>query len=251
MLVAYLLPVSSFGYYAVPYNLCRKLWILVGNVKAVVFPTVSALSAGEQSFQVRQLYLRGSKVVAAVLIFPGAVLSLLSHELLLHWISRDFADRGALTLSLLSVGNVVNGLMHIPDSLSQACGHPQLRAKLTGLQAALHAVLFVLLIPFFGLAGAAAGYVLAQLALAPWLIDKVNRIVGVTWKDVVLRCYLPVSIPTVAGCTVIMALRQFIHSFSTLACVVAAGSAIYGLLALWLSFDQKEKSVCLSFVGRA
>lgn len=250
MIVAYFLPVASVAFYAVPYALSQRLWALVGNVTAVVFPAASALSGAVSGPKLHELYVRGSKIVAAAAGFPAAALCLLSGELLQYWIGPEFSREGALVLRLLSLGFLVNCLGHVPYVMIQATGRPEVAARFAGLNGLINLVLFLLLIPPFGIVGAAAGFLGAQMIVIPWFIHRVNLALGTGWRDLVRRAYAPVLAATACGCLVVVALRPLVGSLPSLVLVGGAGLLAYLMAAAVLILDQRERSACLEFLDK-
>src|SRR5207247_2473529 len=116
-------------YYSLPYSLGQKLWIFVGNITSVIFPTASALAGRNSSERLQELYVRSTKFVAAVAAFPALALWLFRYQLLYFWISPDFATNSALCLGVLSWGFLVNGLAHVPATICPAIGRPNIGAR--------------------------------------------------------------------------------------------------------------------------
>lgn len=250
MLVGYFLPVASVAFYAVPYALSQRLWALVGNVTSVVFPAASTLS-GEVSGQKRhELYLRSSKIVAAAAGFPAAALWLLSEDLLRYWISPEFAQEGALVLRLLSLGFLVNCLGHVPYVMVQAIGRPEVTARFSGLNGLFNLVLFLALIPPFGIVGAASGFLGAQMIVIPWFIHRVNLLLGTGWLTLCRRAYAPVLAAIACGCLLVVALRPLVDSLLSLVLVGGAGLLAYLVAAAAFTLDRMERSTCLELLDK-
>jgi O-antigen/teichoic acid export membrane protein len=249
VIVAYFLPVAYVAFYAVPQGVCLKIWTFVANITSVVFPAASALSISEES-KLKELYLRGSKMVAAVAALPALALCLLSREVLLQWIGPQFAEQGALALKLLSCAFLINCLMHIPDAVAQAVGRPRISARVHALETLLRVTLLLVFVPRLGITGAALGYLIAQILLTPWYVNITNRLIGVRWTELLLNAYAPILVPLTAGCLVFFALRSRICSLSSLGLIGGAGLGVYALLGAFSVLDGKERRACLAPLGR-
>ena len=126
--------VSSIGavaYYAVPYEIVARLWIVPNAVSAAIFPAFS-LARSAASPALASLYERAFHVLLW-LIQPIVVLLLLfAGELLELWVGADIALRAAPVLRVLAIGVLVNSVAFVPFSLIQGANRPDLTGKLHG-----------------------------------------------------------------------------------------------------------------------
>jgi O-antigen/teichoic acid export membrane protein len=250
VVIAHLLPVAYVAFYVVPSALCFKIWALVGNVTSVTFPAASALSAASEPARLRELYLRGSKMVFALAGLPALALAVTSHRVLGEWINAEFARQGALALELLSCGVLVNCLMHVPDTLANGLGRPAIPAGFNVAETIVKFGLFFALIPRFGVAGAAAAYLAAQIVLAPWFVGTANRLVRVGWREWFDRVSRPVVVPLAGGLLSLALWRPHIRSLVSLVAALVSAAAIYALLGLFFILDGRERAACFALVER-
>jgi O-antigen/teichoic acid export membrane protein len=242
--IGFFLPVANLAYYGIAYNLAQRLWTLVVNVVSVVFPAASSFSGSEQSGRrINELYVRGTKTAALFACFPACALALFGREFLLHWLTPDYAANGAIVLSLLALGFMVNSFSSIPVQVLQGTHHASTAAKGSVLYAAINLVLFFVLIPQFGIKGAAIAFFAAQLLFVPAFIALTNRILQVRWQPVVFA-FVRVLATTAAACLCCWMLRGLIHSMFSLAIVVCFGLLIYALLAYRFVLDATERDSC-------
>jgi O-antigen/teichoic acid export membrane protein len=235
-----LLPVRFVAYYDVPYGLAQKLSTLVGNVTSVLFPAASALSAEQARARLQELYLRSSKVVAALAALPALLLCLFSRPVLLHWIGQEFAVEAGTILAVVSLAFFFNALAHVPFVVAQATGHPGVSARFSALNAAVNVLLLFVLVPPFGIMGAAAGFLVTQAAFAPWFAHTANRLVGVRFRALARTAYLPTAAAALAMVAVRAALPEAPQSLFALAAEGAVcGLAFVAVLAA-LAVDAKE-----------
>lgn len=250
MIIAHLLPVAFVAFYVVPATLCFKIWTLVGNVTSVTFPAASSPAIGNDPARRKQLYLRSSKMVFALASLPALSFFLLSRPVLADWINPAFAREGAIVLKLLSLAVLLNCLMHVPDCISNGLGRPWIPAGFNAVETTLKFALFFVLIPSFGIAGAAAGYLLTQILLAPWFVRAVNRLVGVNWRTLFLQAYAPALLPLGSATLVLGLWRSHIHTIADLLLALASASIVFLTLGLFFILDQKERTACLALAGR-
>jgi O-antigen/teichoic acid export membrane protein len=126
--------VSSIGavvYYAVPYEIVARLWIVPNAVSAALFPAFS-LARGSTNPALASLYERALHVLLWLIQPIVVLLFLFGDELLQVWVGSDIAVRGGPVLRILAVGVLVNSVAFVPFSLIQGANRPDLTGKLQG-----------------------------------------------------------------------------------------------------------------------
>jgi O-antigen/teichoic acid export membrane protein len=244
------LPVANQAYYGIAYTLAQRFWVLVANISSVVFPAASAFSANARPDQVRELYLRGSKIAAAAACFPAFALCLFSRPFLLYWLGPEYADHGALVLSLLILGFMVNAFSLVAYQVLQSTHYVSTAARASVVYVIVNVAMFVACIPKFGLAGASAGFLAAQLLFVPWFVMKANRLLEVKWRELIFAAYLRVFLISVGACGISWLLHPWVRSLFTLGVAVAVGLCSYALLSYVFVLDEEEKAACRLLVHR-
>jgi O-antigen/teichoic acid export membrane protein len=117
------LPLESFGYYAVASTLASGLYIFVSPMFGVLFPRFAELVAKNDQAGLRRLYHASCQLMSMVILPVTATLALFSAEILFLWTgSAVIAAKSHVILSLLVVGNALNGLMNMPYAMQLAHG---------------------------------------------------------------------------------------------------------------------------------
>jgi O-antigen/teichoic acid export membrane protein len=99
-----------------------------------------------------------------VLMLPAVlVVAVFAHPLLALWLNTSFAAPATPVLKLLLVGIFLNSAAHLPYALLQAHGRSDLTAKLHSLELPVFALLLVVGVHLFGIAGAALAWSLRVL----------------------------------------------------------------------------------------
>jgi O-antigen/teichoic acid export membrane protein len=241
LLVGYFLPARYVTFYSVPYALTQRLWTVVGNVTTPVYPAGCTLSSPETTGRFRDLYLRTSKLVAGLAGAAALGLFVMSDRILHYWMGREFAVQGSLTMRLLCIGFLLNVLAHIPFSLSQARNRPDIAAMFSAANAFLNVPLFYLLIPRFGIAGAAAAFLATQCILTPLFVHRANRLAGVDWPVLIRSSYVKPFLAWVASALIFCLLRPFAASLGSLLAVCGIGGLLALLFAWTVVLDDKER----------
>ncbi len=241
VLVAYFLPISAVTFYMMPYMLAEKTSTAVSNVTSVVFPLASELFAMQAREKLRELYVRATKMAILVGLPVTTILLALPAQILQWWVGPEFAARGVLTLRLLAVGFLFNILGYVPFVVAQGMGQPWVSTNFALVNGAINLALFLLLIPRFGIVGAAAGFLLSEVVVIPFLIGKINRVLGVSWRLVISRSYLR---PFACGLVAFGVLRVFQAQASSLLRLILCfglGLLTYALLAFATVIDKRER----------
>lgn len=168
ILLSNLLTLTDYGYYTLAAIVAGSLYILISPITQAWFPRITELYAAQDYPALVRTYHQGAQLVTVVLGSAAVVLILFSNTFLHVWTqNHDLAQRTAPLLSLLVLGNLFNGLMHIPYQTQLAYGWTSLAVKVN-----IVSVLFIVpaifwATPRYGAIGAAwvwvslnAGYVL-------------------------------------------------------------------------------------------
>lgn len=168
VLLSHLLTLSEFGYYTLAATVSGSLFLLVGPIAQAIYPRLCELHAQKKEALVVLEFHKGAQLVS---IFSGSaaiVLIFFSESFLLLWTQNTvLAEQVAPLLSILMLGNLLNGLMWIPYQTQLAYGWTSLavRTNITAVLLIVPAIFWIA--PRYGGVGVAwawvvlnAGYVL-------------------------------------------------------------------------------------------
>lgn len=173
VLLIRILPLAEFGTYTLAITICSGLLILSVAINQAVLPVlVELVSKGERA-HLAATYHRTSQIVVAIIAPVAALLIFFPSDILVLW-SGDvaLAERTAVLVRLIAIGNLANGIMVLPYFAMVAHGWTRL-SMLTNVVATLMLIpALLLLVPAFGTIGAAAvwvalnvGYIIVQAPL--------------------------------------------------------------------------------------
>ncbi|MBP2673942.1 MAG: hypothetical protein H6Q84_782 [Deltaproteobacteria bacterium] len=164
ILLSKLLPLKSFGYYALATAVGNGLYILITPVFNATFPRISAMVAARDEDGVRELYHLSTQLMAALILPVALTVAFFSQEILTLWTGNaETARNTALTVSILIAGTAANGLMTPPYALQLAHGWTRLGLTITGCLIVAMVPLYYLASLRYGPAGAASIWVLLNL----------------------------------------------------------------------------------------
>lgn len=168
LLLSRLLPLTDFAYYVLANSVAGALYMLIYPIHNVASPRLTELVTNGDTRELVRSYHNFSQMLTLSLVPAALVLSLFSDHILLLW-TRDASITAAVAplVSLLAIGTMLNGLMHIPYTLQLAHGW-------TRLTVWVNTVSLLVLVPaiYFGVSkyGAEAAAVAWTLLNAGYLI---------------------------------------------------------------------------------
>lgn len=127
LLLSRLLSLSDFGYYALASTVAGALYTMILPIRNATYPRLTELVARGDSVALTEAYHKFSQILTLMIVPAALVLALFSEHLLLLW-TRDVATTQAVAplASLLVIGTMLNGLMHMPYTLQLAHGWTRL-----------------------------------------------------------------------------------------------------------------------------
>ncbi len=159
-LIGSILTISAVAYYAAPYEVVTRLWILTASLTVTLFPAFSSLEGAKDRLRVGIFFARSIKYI---LITTGPIVVLIAvyaKDILQLWLGSDFAIESTFAMQVLVVGVLVNSLAHTPYALLQGTGRPDLPAKFHVIELPVYIGVAWVLVSEFGIAGAAGAWTL-------------------------------------------------------------------------------------------
>jgi len=168
IMLSKLLTLSDYGYYTLATVVAAALYMLTGPITQAWFPRLSELHANNQQAELITKYHQGAQLVSVFMGSAGIVMIVFAEPILQLWTrNAELAHRSATLLSLLALGNLLNGLMWIPYQTQLAHGWTGLTTRINIVSVAIIVPTILWATPRYGAEGAAwvwvglnAGYVL-------------------------------------------------------------------------------------------
>lgn len=158
-LIGALISVTAVAYYATPYEIVTKLWLIPSALTGVLFPAFSSTYVADKS-QTAAWFYRGIKYIF-ISIFPAVILIIcFAHEGLSFWINADFADKGSTIMQLLAAGVFVNSLAQVPFALIAGIGRPDITSKFHLAELPIYLLLVFVFIQTNGVIGLAIAWLI-------------------------------------------------------------------------------------------
>jgi O-antigen/teichoic acid export membrane protein len=155
-----LISVAAVGYYAAPYEVLTRIWVLPAALTGALFPALAAATVAEA----RALQRKGVLAILATAVPIALIAGLLAPFWMSLWLGEDYATQGARVAQWLAFGIAVSCLAHIPLTLLQARGRADLTGMLHFAELPFYLGLLWILIRSHGIEGAAIAWSVRCLA---------------------------------------------------------------------------------------
>lgn len=164
VLIGYFLTATDVGYYAVAVGLSRFFWIVPQAIQTITYPATSEYWANNNHSALQTMIDKSMKYTACILFPIGLGVGFFAKDIITMIFGGGFVY-SVLPLQILIVGTVINGatVRSIGGSLS-GVGRPDLILKIVTISATTNIMLNILLIPYFGIVGAAVATTTSLLA---------------------------------------------------------------------------------------
>ena len=176
VMIAALVSLQAVTIYTIPTEIFNRLGVLPSCLMATLFPAFSGHGAlGRETGQLARLYNATTRYLLLAFLPFFTFLVVNARDILMVWMGPHFATEGSLVLQILAVGAFLNFLARLPFGAVQAVGRPDLAARCHLLEFPIYIGLCLLLIPRWGIVGAALACtfrVSLDAALMFWVANK-------------------------------------------------------------------------------
>lgn len=244
LFIAHFLPLSELTYYLIPSAILQKLLILPGALGSTAFPIFSELQGRGDLDSLKTAYRKCSQLVLWTVVPWSVLLMILAPQFLTLWLGEHFSQMGTWPLRLLLAGYFIHFMTAMAVSATQGIGHIRYNIVANLAMAGLCIVFWIILIPKFGIVGAAEGFLLAIfMADLPFLLVINQKLFGLPlgeyFKSVCLR-------PFTAGAILLFGLwllRFRLFSWEMLLLICSSSILFYYSLGYWLLDEEGRRAL--------
>jgi O-antigen/teichoic acid export membrane protein len=249
-IIGALLSMSAVAYYAAPFDLIERVWMLPSSLVLTLFPAFSALSGSADVSRARELFLRSVSYLVVAMSPFVLVLTVYAGPMLQLWLGEAFATHGALPLQLLALASMFLAVAPISGSVIEGFGRPHVIATLYLCSLPLNAVLTWALVQAIGLPGAALSFGIRALLETAVLFVIASRMVRLQVAKAVREVSRPLAIVATMGAAGIMldvlAGDQVFRAAAVCGMVAAAATASWH----WVLSHDDRNSLRSALGGR-
>jgi O-antigen/teichoic acid export membrane protein len=185
VLVGYFLTATDVGYYAVAVSLSRFFWIIPQAIQTITYPATSEYWANNNHSALQTMIAKSMKYSACILLPIGLGVGFFAEDIITTVFGEEFIY-SVLPFLILLVGTMINGAMQRPiGSILYSIGMPDLNLKIFASAAMANIILNLILIPHFGIAGAAVATTISlsliTLLILFYTIKETRVIIDFHW----------------------------------------------------------------------
>lgn len=231
---------AAVAYYATPYELVTKFWLLPGALMGVMFPAFSASFAQDRN---RTALLLGRSVKSVLLmLFPITLCTIvLAQDGLKIWLGAEFAQNSFRVLQWLAAGVFLNSMAQAPFALLQGVGRPDLTAKLHLVELPLYLLLLSYLIRTWGIEGAAIAWTVRVALDGLFLFGLARRLLPGKEPMRLRKALLP------AGVLLALVLAALLQGVIVKGLFLLGTIPCFVIVAWFLILTPEERSLAQSY----
>ncbi len=234
-----LLELSAVGIYNVVLPLALTLIFLSKGVSAVIFPMASELVTRNDSRRLAE----GLQLVHRYFLFLAfplaSVLAVFSSYFITLLFGVEYVA-GTVALQILTFGVILFGMAFINGNLIAGMGKPKIVTKIILLTALSNILLNLLLIPSFGVNGAALGTALSYFLMLILTTTVASRLVKIAFP---FRVWIKGIVPGIVFLFILILCQRILVDQTLLAILLGTlfASLLYLFLSLRLKIINKEE----------
>lgn len=199
ILIGAIISTEALTYYATPYEVVTKLWVIPMALTGVLFPNFS-MRFNLDKKSTFDLYKKAYSYIFLILLPIILPLVIFSFELLSIWLGQNFAKQSFLVMQLLTVGVFFNCIAQISFSYIEGIGRPDITAKLQLIELPVYLILLFFATKIYGLKGTAFVFMIRMILDALFLliitrkINDVKFVYNLKLKHIILISIIVLSL---------------------------------------------------------
>lgn len=166
LLMPLYLGAAQLTYYTIPGNLTARIPGISDAFSGVLFPLSAHLNASGDIERLRIAYVRATRLMLLASSAVAAGLAFNATQVLTYWINPEVAANGAQAMVILALTNLALAVLSPVASFFMALGTWKLYTGSSVSMAIINLVAILVLMPRYGIEGAAAAYLISMLPIA-------------------------------------------------------------------------------------
>ncbi len=249
ILIGFYLGARDVGIYAVATALVTFVPILLQSVNQIFSPSIADLYARGQQELLGRIFQTLTKWIFGLTV-PLAAVMIWFASPLMQIFGRDF-ETGWLVLVIGTLGQLVNCGVGSVGYLLLMSGNQRRLIRIEGVMAAVMVALNVLLIPRWGITGAAIGAAITNVIGNIWYLAAVRSKLGLSPYN---RSYLRLALPIAGALAVVLGLRMGLgavrQEWAVIGAALLLGYLAFAGIALGFGLDADDKLIARAVWAR-
>lgn len=184
---------AMLPYYSVPGNIAIKTSVVTNTFGLMLFPMASEFAGSGEVEKLKNVYIRSFRNLHIIAAAVTVAIIFFAEKILYFWLGADYAERSSKILVILALTYFVVGLYIPLQGMLLGLGKLKFLIKQSLFMAVLNFILLLILVPRFGIMGAAWAYLISVLPMAYafyWTEKNIFQIPGQFQNYVVLYAKL-------------------------------------------------------------
>lgn len=163
LLVPIFLGNAQLTYYSVPGSIATKISNISSVFSTVLFPITVNLHSLNQLEQIKRVYSRSIRLITILAAAISFSIIFMADKILLYWLDQNFATQSVNVLIILVLTNFILALYNPLSTLLMAMNKMKFLTLSSVIMAIINIVALFVLLPRYGINGAATAYLVATL----------------------------------------------------------------------------------------
>jgi O-antigen/teichoic acid export membrane protein len=240
ILIGFYLNARQVGIYAVAAALVTFVPIVLQSVNQIFSPTIADLHARGQRELLGRIFQTLTKWILG-LTLPLAAVMIIFAPALMRIFGRDF-EVGWPILVIGTLGQLINCAVGSVGYLLLMSGNQRRLIRIQAIMTCVMVVLSLILIPAWGITGAAAGAALTNVFTNVWYLAEVRRTLGLFPYT---KSYLRLLLPLFGNLAVLLLLKTALKTLHPEWVVIFAGLILaylaFAAIALVFGLDADDR----------
>ncbi|PJA89967.1 MAG: hypothetical protein CO137_01460, partial [Candidatus Magasanikbacteria bacterium CG_4_9_14_3_um_filter_32_9] len=154
---------ASLSYYSLSGSVASKSTGLISSLTNILFPLTSSLNGGGDKEKIGKLYIRSFRLTSILSASIAFSICFFSYKIMQYWLSEDIALNTYKILIILALTYFIISIYNPLSSFLLGLGKTKILAFFSVLMAMVNIVFLFILLPKFGIMGAAIAYLISML----------------------------------------------------------------------------------------
>lgn len=235
-MISFFLGASSVGVYHASAVLGMSSVIVTEQIKSVFLPTVCDLWQRNKKKELKNCFRYSLKYLYFLAIPTSFILIVLGKDILSILSSEELAESGYLVTSIISISLIALGVFSINNKIFLLMNKTKYIAYLWFSAAIMNIIQNIILIPIFGIIGAAFSTLTSYLFISSVATIMLHRVLGVSIE--------PIALIRTTFSSIVMVLFIFFFKGSSLLAIllsIVSGLLFYLFILILVRFFEKKE----------
>jgi O-antigen/teichoic acid export membrane protein len=253
MIIPVFLGPSNLAYYSLPGSVTSKIPSFSITLSSVVFPMTSHFEGAGNRDMTKMLYIKSMRLITVISTAIALTFIAFAYQLLQFWINTDLAEKATTVLVVLSITNLLLAVINLLNNVLLGIGKLRALIVTSVSTAMINGILLVVLLPKYGIDGAAYAYLFALLPYAFLIYVTEKKYLGLAFRR---KYYFDMfwKLGLVSGITYlidVIFIVQYINNF-VIALISAGFSTVIflGMYYLFGFFEKEDVEDISAFLGK-